>query len=143
MTQDQAKLRVNEFNKTSATRIDKIYYVEDIKVSITFQRKRKIGDQRTKKIKSIYYYSQTVDDIYEYLEDYNPMKKRKVLVVTQDMIEDMEAYKTLRPIVLELFLRERKLNISLAFISTFYFKVPKTIRLNATYYFILNIPTKR
>ena len=96
-----------------------------------------------KKLKAFINYSQTVDDIYEYLEDYNPMKKRKVLVVTQDMIEDMEAYKKLRPIVVELLLRERKLNISLAFISTFYFKVPKTVRLNATYYFILNIPTKR
>ena len=96
-----------------------------------------------KKLKAFINYSQTVDDIYEYLEDYNPMKKRKVLVVTQDMIEDMEAYKKLRPIVVELLLRERKLNISLAFISTFYFKVPKTVRINATYYFILNIPTKR
>ena len=96
-----------------------------------------------KKLKAFINYSQTVDDIYEYLEDYNPMKKRKVLVVTQDMIEDMEAYKKLRPIVVELLLRERKLNISLAFISTFYFRVPKTVRLNATYYFILNIPTKR
>ena len=81
--------------------------------------------------------------VYQNVKDYNPMKKRKVLVVTQDMIEDMEAYKKLRPIVVELLLRERKLNISLAFISTFYFKVPKTVRLNATYYFILNIPTKR
>ena len=112
-------------------------------MSITFQRKTKIGDQRTKKLKAFINYSQTVDDIYEYLEDHNPMKTRKVLVVTQDMIEDIEAYKKLRPIVVELFLRGRKLSISLAFISTFYFKVPKTIRLNATYYFILNIPTKR
>ena len=56
-----------------------------------------------KKLKAFINYSQTVDDIYEYLEDYDPMKKKKVLVVTQDIIEDMEAYKTLRPIVLELF----------------------------------------
>ena len=54
------------------------------------------------------------------------------------MITDIEDNK----IVTELFLRGRKLNISLVFISQFYFKVPKAIRLNATY-FIMKIPKKR
>ena len=43
----------------------------------------------------------------------------------------------------ELFLRKRKLNISLIFISQYYFKMPKTIGQNATYYFIMKIPNKR
>ena len=60
-----------------------------------------------------------------------------------DMIADMESNKKLSPIVTELFLRGRKLNISLVFISQSYFKVPKTIRLNATHYFIMKIPNKR
>ena len=47
-----------------------------------------------------------------------------------------------KKIVTELFLRGRKLNISLVFISHFYFKVPKTIRLNATHYFVMQIPNK-
>ena len=55
----------------------------------------------------------------------------------------MESNKKLSPIVIELFLAGRKLNISLAFISQSYFKVPKTIRLNATHYFILKISNKR
>ena len=59
------------------------------------------------------------------------------------MIVDMEANKKLSPIVTELFLRERKLNFSLVFISQCYFKVPKTIRLNATHYFIMKTPNKR
>ena len=59
------------------------------------------------------------------------------------MIADMESNKKLSPIVTELFLRGRKLNISLVFISQSYFKVPKTIRLNATHYFIMKIPNKR
>ena len=42
-----------------------------------------------------------------------------------------------------MFLRGRKLNISLAFISQSYYKVPKTIRLNAIHYFIMKIPNKR
>ena len=55
----------------------------------------------------------------------------------------MEPNKKLSPAVTELFLRGRKLNISLVFISQSYFKVPKTIRLNATHYFNMKIPNKR
>ena len=55
----------------------------------------------------------------------------------------MESNKKLSPIVTELFLRGNKLNISLVFISQSYFKVPKTMRLNATYYFKMKIPNKR
>ena len=59
------------------------------------------------------------------------------------MIPDMEANKKLSSIATELFLRGKKLNISLVFISKSYFKVPKTIRLNPTHYFIMKIPNKR
>ena len=73
----------------------------------------------------------------------NPTKKRRVLIVFDYMITDMEFNKILSPIVTELFLRGRKLNISLDFISQSYIKVPETIRLNATHYFIMKIPNKR
>ena len=56
------------------------------------------------------------------------------------MIPDMEANKKLSPIVIELFLRGRKLNMSLVFISQSYFKVPKTMRPNSTHYFFMKIP---
>ena len=59
------------------------------------------------------------------------------------MIADMEANKKLSPIVTELFLRRKKLIISLVFISQSYFKLPKTLRLNATHYFIIKIPNKK
>ena len=64
------------------------------------------------------------------------MKKRKVLIVFDDLIDDMESNKKLSPNITELFLIGRKLSISLVFISQSYFKVPKTIRLNATHYFL-------
>ena len=64
------------------------------------------------------------------------MKKRKVLIVFDDLIDDMESNKRLSPNITELFLIGRKLSISLVFISQSYFKVPKTIRLNATHYFL-------
>ena len=63
---------------------------------------------------------------------YNLTKKRKVLILFDDTIADMETNKKLSPIVTELFLRGRKLNISLVFISQFYLKVLQTIKLNAT-----------
>ena len=72
-----------------------------------------------------------MDDFYENLEDYNPRKKSKVLIVFDDMIPDMEANKKLSLIVTELFLRGKKLNISLVFVSKSYFKSPETIKLNS------------
>ena len=59
------------------------------------------------------------------------------------MIADMESNKKVSPIVTELFLGGRRLNISLVSISQFYFKVLKTIRINITHYFIMKIPSKR
>ena len=66
-----------------------------------------------------------------------------MLIVIDDMMEDIESHKKLSSKVTELFLRGRKLNISLVFISQSYFKVSKTIRVNATHYFITKILNKR
>ena len=105
--------------------------------------REKVGTEILKNPKAFVYYSQTIDDVYENLEDYNPIKKRRVLIVFDDIIADMESNKKLSPIVTEWILRGRKLDISLVFISQSYFKVPKTIRLNATHYLIMRIPNKR
>ena len=78
-----------------------------------------------------------------FIKLFKPAKKRRVLIVFDDTIADMESNKKLGPLVNELFLRRRQLNILLVFISQSYFKVPKTIRLNATYYVIMKIPNKR
>ena len=59
------------------------------------------------------------------------------------MIADMLSKKKLRPIVTELFITGRKLNISLGFITQSYFSVPKNLRLNSTHYFIMKISNKR
>ena len=65
-------------------------------------------------------YSQTILHVYENLEDYNPTKKNRVLIVFDDMIADMESNKKLNPIVTELFIRGRKLNILLVFTSVLF-----------------------
>ena len=66
-----------------------------------------------------------------------------MLILFDDMIADMEANKKLSHIVTALFLRGRKINTSPVFISESYFKVPKTITLNATHYFIMKIHNKK
>ena len=88
-------------------------------------------------------YSNDMQDVYKNIEDYNPIKKRKVLIVFDDMIADMINNNKLNPIVNELFIRGRKRNISIALITQSYFKVPKDFRLNSTHSFIMKIPNKR
>ena len=65
-------------------------------------------------------------------------KPRKIFIVFDDMIADMHSNKKLNPIVTELFIRGRKLNISLAAITQPYFVFPKSIRLYSMHYFIPN-----
>ena len=66
-----------------------------------------------------------------------------MLILFDNLIADLEYNEKLSPIATGLFLRGRKLNISLVFISQSSFKLPKTIRLNATYYFIMKISNKK
>ena len=87
--------------------------------------------------------SNDMQDVYKNIEDYNPGKKCKVLIIFDDMIVDMINNKELDPIVTELFIRGRNLNISIIFIIQSYFKVPKDVRLNSKHFFIMKISNKR
>ena len=83
--------------------------------------REKVRIENLKTTKAFIDYLQTIDDVYENLEDYNPTKKKRMLIVLHDMIADLESNKKLSPKVTELFLRGRELNIPIAFISKFYF----------------------
>ena len=85
-------------------------------------------------------YSNDMNDIYKNIEKYNPNKKRKILILFHDMIANMLNIKKFHPLVTELFIRGRKLSISLVFITQSYFGMPKNIRLNST---LMKIPKKR
>ena len=87
-------------------------------------------------------YSNDMQDVQKNIEDYNPIKKCKILIVFDDMIADMIKNNKLNPVVTNLFIRGRKLNISIVFITQSYFKVPKDVRLNSTHFF-MKIPNKR
>ena len=88
-------------------------------------------------------YSNDMRNVYKNIDDDNPDKDNKILIVFDDMISDIIHNKKLNSIVTELFIRRRKLNISLVFITQSYFKVPKDVRLNTTHFFIAKIPNKR
>ena len=84
-----------------------------------------------------------MQDVYKNIEEQNPDKERKILIVFDDMIADMINNKKLNSVVTELFIRDRKLNISLVFITQSQFKFPKDVRLNSTHFFVMKIPNKR
>ena len=81
-----------------------------------------------------------MQDVHKNIDEYNA---DKILVVLDDMIADMINNKKLNSVVTELFIRGRKLNISIAFITQSYFKVPKDVRLKSAHFFIMKIPNKR
>ena len=82
-------------------------------------------------------------DFYKNADEYNPDKENKLLIVFDDVIADMVHNIKLNSIVTELFIRDRKLNIFLAFITQSYFKVPKDVTLNTSHIFIAKNPNKR
>ena len=87
--------------------------------------------------------SNDMQDVYKTDKEYNIDKERKILRFFDDIIADMINHKKLNSIVTDLFIRGRKLNISLVFITKSYFKVPKNVRLNSTHFSIMNIPNKK
>ena len=79
---------------------------------------------------------------YKNIEENNPNKKRKILIEF-NVIAEMLINKKLNVTATEFFIRDTKLNVSLDFMIQFYFAVPKNIRLNSTYYFVIKIQDKR
>ena len=124
--------------------IDKIYLNAkdpyEAKYQFLVNKREKVGLNHFNDPKAFMEYSNDMQDVYKNIEYYNPIKNRKILIVFDDMIADMIK---LNPIVTELFIRGRKLNIYIAFITQSYFKVPKDVRLNSTHFFIMKIPNKK
>ena len=127
--------------------IDKIYlYAKDpyeAKYQYLINKREKVGLNHFNDPKAFMEYSNDMQDVYRNIEEYSPIKKRKVLIVFDDMVADMINNNKLNPVVTELFIRGRKLNISIIFITQSYFKVPKDVRLNSTHFFIMKIPNER
>ena len=127
--------------------IDKIYlYAKDLsepKYEYVIKNRKNTGIKQLNDGNGFIEYSSTMDDVYKNIDDYNPNRKRKILIVFDDMIADIMTNKKFQSIIKELFIRCRKLNISLVFITQSYFFVPKDVRLNSTDYLIMKINNKR
>ena len=127
--------------------IDKIYlhakYLNQPKYEFLIINRENAGIKHCNNPNAFIEYSNAMDDVYKKIDHYNPRRKRKVLIAFDDMIADIMTNKRFQAIIKELFIRCRKLNISLAFITQSYFSVPKDVRLNSTHYLIMKINNKR
>ena len=117
--------------------INKIYlYAKDLskpKYQFLIKKRENAGLKNYNDPTAFIEYFSTMDDVYSNIDDYNPKRKRKILIVFDDMIADIMTNKRFQAIIKELFIRCRKLNLSLVFITQSYFKTPKDARLNGTH----------
>ena len=123
--------------------IDKIYLfaknVSQPKYQFLIKKREDAGIKDLNVPSAFIEYSNTMDDVYNNIYDYNPKRKRKILIVFDDMIADIMTNKRFQAIIKELFIRCRQLNTSLVFIIQSYFSVPKKVKLNSTHYLIMKI----
>ena len=119
--------------------IDKIYLYAKGPYEAQYQylinKRKNVGMHRFNDPKTFIEHSNDMHDVYKNVDEHNPHKENKILIVSDDLIADMIYNKKLNSIVTELFIRGTKLNISLVSITQSYFKVSKDVR--------LKIPNKR
>ena len=117
---------INEQNN-----IDKSYlYARDLnepKYNILIRKREDAGIKHLNDPNAFIECSNTMDDVYENIHDYNSNRKRKILIVFDDMIADIMTNKKFQSIIKELFIRCRKLNISLALLLNFIFLFQKML----------------
>ena len=127
--------------------IDKIYlYARDLnkpKYKILIKKRKDAEIKHLNDPNAFIECSNTMNDVYENIDDYNLCRKIKILIVFDDMIADVTGNKKFQAIINELFIGCRKLNISLVFIPQSYFSDPKDIRLNSTHYLIMKINNRK
>ena len=126
--------------------LDKIYlYAKDpyeAKYQYLINKREGVGINLSNDPNALTEYSKDMQDVYKNIDEYNPDKENKILIVFDDMIADMIHNRKLNSIATELFIKVRKLNISLVFITQSYFKIPKDVRLNTSHFFVAKIPNE-
>ena len=136
---------IENLNKT--TPVDKIYlYAKDLskpKCKFLINNRKNAGIKDFNDPTAFIEYSNDMDDVFTNIDDYNKKRKRKVLIVFDDMIADIISSKKFKAIIKELFVRCRKLNTSIVFIMQSYFRTPKDARLNSTHYVIMKIQSRK
>ena len=148
-------IRSSGFGKTNALinlinqqhDIDKIYlYARDLsesKCESLIKKCEDVGIKHLNDPNALIECSNSMDDVYENIDDYNPIRKRKKVIAFDEMIADIMTNRRFQAMIKELFIRCRKLNISLVFIAQSYFSVSKDVRLNSAHYLIMKINNSR
>ena len=123
--------------------IDKIYlYAKDLskpKYQFLIKKREDAGIRHLNDPNAFIECFNTIDDIHKNTNDYNLSRKRKKLIVFHDMIADVKRNQKVQAIIEGLFIRCRKLNIWLTFITQSYFAVSKDVKLNSTHFLIMKI----
>ena len=127
--------------------IDKIYlYAKDLseaKYKYLINKREQAGIKILNDPKSFIEYSSDMDDVLDNINNYNKNRDKKVLIVFDNMIADIEYNKNFKRIIKELFYRARKINVSIVFITQSYFRVLQDARLNSTHYILMKINNKK
>ena len=126
--------------------IDKIYlYAKDIgedKYNYLINKREQTGIKNLNDPKAFIEYSDDVSDALGDIKNYNKNRDKKVLIVFDDMISDIEYNNNFKKIIKELFFRGRKINVPVVFITQSYFRALKDARLNSTHYILMKINNK-
>ena len=126
--------------------IDKIYlYTKDAdekKYQYLINKRDQAGIKNLNDPHAFIEYSSDMNDVLDYINNYNKNRDKKVLIIFYDMIADIMRNEKFKAIVKELFIRCRKLNISIVFITQSYFRTPKDARLNSAYFILMKIGNK-
>ena len=127
--------------------IDKIYlYAKDLhepKYEYLINKREQAGIKNLNDPRAFIEYSDDMNDVLDDINNYNKNRDKKVLIVFDDMIADIEYNKNFKRIIKKLFYRARKINVSIVFITQFYFRALKDARLNSTHYILMKIGNKK
>ena len=127
--------------------IDKIYlYAKDTdekKYQFLINKREQAGIKNVNNPHAFIEYLNDMDDLLDNMNNYNKNRDKKVLIIFVDIIADIMRSEKFKAIVKKLFIRYRKLNISIVFITQSYFRTPKVARLNATHYILMKIGSKK
>ena len=127
--------------------IDKIYlYTKDTdekKYEYLINKREQAGIKNLNDPHAFIEYSNDMNDVLEDINNYNKNRDKKVLIIFDDMIAGIMRYEKFNSIVKELFIRCKKLSISIVFITQSYFRTPKDARLNSTHYILMKIGNKK
>ena len=127
--------------------IDKIYlYAKDIhepKYEYLINKREQAGIKNLNDPHAFIEYSDDVNDVLDDINNYYKNRDKKVLIVFDDMIADIEYNKNFKRVIKELFYRAHKMNVSIVFITQSYFRALKDVRLNSTHYILMKIGNKK